>query len=207
MYVVPLYSCRTDGYSVDIRSGTFSTNTDASDGATLFSVNYNASMTAAPPAPASYPSSQLVARLTPAAAALPGTATPSSVDPPAARVVLSEKTGPSRQIDEDTSDDEIPWRIHKPSRSNWERIHKQSRSNWERIGPSATMARKSTVNRYPKQTARKSIVASRSQSIDIIVRPKERKKIEKKHVSLCVKCNCVCCLVKYNRCIINNHAK
>ena len=155
VYVVPLYSRRTDGYSVDIRSGTFSTNVDASDGATLLAVNCNASMTTAPPTSVTFPSPQPVTQST-RSAAVPGTATPSSVDHPAARVVFSEKTGPSRQIDEDLSDDEIPWRIHNPSRSNRKRIHKPSRSNWDRIGPLATTARKSPVNRYPKQTARKS---------------------------------------------------
>ena len=155
VYLVPLYSRRTDGYSVDIRSSTLSTIADASDGATLLAVNCNASMTTAPPTSVTFPSPQPITQVT-RSAAVTGTATPSSIDPPPARVVLSEKTGPSRQIDEDTSDDEIPWRIHKPSRTNWERIHKPSRSNWERIGPLTTTARKSTVSRYPKQTARKS---------------------------------------------------
>ena len=155
VYVVPLYSRQTDGYSVDIRSGTCSTNADACDGATLLAVNCNTSMTTAPPTSVTFPSPQPVTQAT-LPATVTGTDTPSSVDPPAARVVLSEKTGPSRQIDEDSSDDEIPWRIHRPSRTNWERYHKLIRSNWERIGPSTTTARKSSVSRYPKQTARKS---------------------------------------------------
>ena len=164
VYVVPLYSCRTDGYSVDTRSGTCSTNSDASNGATLVAVNCNASTTTAPPTPVTSPSPQPATQAT-WSAAVPGTGTPSSVDPPAARVVLSEKTGPSRQIEEDSSDDEIPWRIHRPSRTNRERTNKSSRSNWERIGSSTTAARKSTFNRHPRQTARKSTF-NRSISIE-----------------------------------------
>ena len=140
---------QTDGFLIDIRSGTVSTNADAIERVNVviqLTVNDNALAITTPPAPAtpSIASPQLLARVT-TPSDISGTATPLSSDPPALRVVLLEKTGPTRQISENTFDDEIPWRINK-----------SRRLNWERIGPSATTARKSTFNRYPKQTARKS---------------------------------------------------
>ena len=116
---------------------------------------------ALPPSPPALPSAlphsppALPSALPPSPPALPSAlphsppALPSALPllPPAVRspskVVLSERTGPTRLFDED--DDEVP-----------PRIRKRKRSTWERIGPSATTARKSTCVRYPKQTARKS---------------------------------------------------
>ena len=153
--VVPLY-CGTDNFSVDTL-GTVVSAAGASHTANVLKPLDNGKALAVPVAHAALPAAPLLP-VTPEepAKASSVTALLSSVDPPASRVVLSERIGPSRLINEDSSDDEIPWRIHKPSRTNWERYHKLSRSNWERIGPSATTARKSSVNRYPKQTARKS---------------------------------------------------
>ena len=131
----------TDGYLVDIRSGNVSTNADAIE---RVNIVIQLTTTTTPPAPATPPIAlpQLLARVT-TPSDISGT--PLSSDPPAPRVVLLEKTGPSRQINENSFNEGIPWRIHKPRHSNW-----------ERIGPSATTARKSTFDRYPKQTARKS---------------------------------------------------
>ena len=151
--IVPLY-CGTDAYSVDTQ-GTVVSAVGATHTANVLKPFDNGRALAVPVARAAMPNAPLHP-VTPEVHTTPSLVTPrpSPVDPPASGVVLSERIGLSRLINEDSSDDEIPWRIHKPSRTNWERYQKLSLSNWERIGPTATTARKSTVSRYPKQTAR-----------------------------------------------------
>ena len=148
VFVLPLYRRLVNGCEIDLGNAFVSpTVLEGANYAAPFETAVAYRVPFARPSPPAVPSA-----LPPSPPALPFALPPSPPavlsallpSPPAVpsplKVVLSEHAGPTRRFDED--DDEVP-----------PRIRKRKRSNWERIGPSATTARKSTFVRYPKQTA------------------------------------------------------